>query len=110
MGKRTRVRALLEACGWFSIRELVDIHTTVVMWKMYYLRRPGHLSRTLTWNVDLLVVQEEPRLQFTGRSMTSRGGILWNKLPLELREIRIISPFKRRFKLWTKEQMTLESD
>ena len=102
--KKTRIKDLLVACGWFSVRELIDIHTTLVIWKLVHMKKPGHLSRNMNVQEDLLIEVNENRLQFTDRSLTSRGTSLWNRLPSELREIRLVANFKRKLKQWTMEQ------
>ena len=110
MQKKTKVKELLEACGWFSVRELVDIHTTTMVWKLIHMLKPGHLSRNMRIQEDLHIEQEEHRLQFTERSLTVRGSILWTRLPRELKEIRTVAAFKRKLKQWTMEQRTRDPD
>ena len=110
MRKRTRVKDLMIGCNWMNVREMIELHTTVMIWKMVHLKRPGHLSRKLVTDGELKLEIDTPRLQFTERSLTQRGGLTWNKIPQDLRELRTVSAFKTRLKTWIKDQREQEME
>ena len=110
MKRRTRIKDLISACGWLTIRETIEQHTVVMMWKMLHQNTPKHLSRKLVREEDFKIRQEGSRLQFTERSLLQRGTKHWNTLPLDLREISTLSIFKRRLKNWIRSRRDQEPD
>ena len=60
----------MEKVGWFSIRELAEIHSLVQMWKVVNLDRPAMIRDKLTITQDHLIEVDIPRLQFTLQSFT----------------------------------------
>ena len=80
----------------------------MMIWKMIFMGKPGHLRRKLVLDENMRIVIEYPRLQFTERSLLFRGSMLWNDLPDELREKCNIGVYKRRPMTWMREQRMRE--
>ena len=110
MRKRTRIKELLGACGWLSISDMVKLQSTLMIWKMVHLEKPGHLSMRLNIEADKSITVREPQIQFTGRSMLHRGACTWNELPVDMRNIVNNGAFKLRLRTWIKETETREPD
>ena len=52
MGPRTKTKTLMEALGWLDIRELVELHSLVSMWKVIWLCSPLYMHNKMQYNPD----------------------------------------------------------
>ena len=109
--KRTKISTLLEATGWYSVKEMTLLSSTTLLWKMINKNTPRRLSEELDIDrTTLLFTIKEPRLQFTRQNFIYRASKEWNTLPDNIRQNRNIGSFKNQMKTWVKEQRTKEPD
>ena len=92
--KRTRTSKLMEDCKWYTIRELIDYHSAIAIWKILKTNKPEHLRSRITLDDQGLMEDRRPRLLTTGMGLLWRGRLLWNSIQLETREASTISKFK----------------
>ena len=109
-GRKTRVSSLLEQCGWMTISETTSYQTLVQLWKILRLQKPENMKDRFELNDQELILITRPRLQFTELGFRYRAANEWNRLPLEVRELRSLPLFKKRAKRWIFERRILEPD
>ena len=96
VGRKTKVRTLMENCRWMYIRELDKLHTTLTLWKILRLRKPESISRKFQINTEDLVTTSRPRLQIVENSFRWRSVKYWNSLPREIRQDKSLPSFKKK--------------
>ena len=73
--KMVKVSSLLEETEWFSMREMTDISSATLMWKILNNRTPRKFYEELTHNTENMEIDiKEPRLQFTDQDFLLRAG------------------------------------
>ena len=97
-GKRWRSLKLMKECGWFTIYELEEFHTLILLWKILNFGKPKVLTEKFTWIEDKKIEAREPRLQLNHQNYLSRGVRYWNNLSIDLRYTGTISSFKNNLK------------
>ena len=85
--------------GWMSIRETVEKHSLVQMWKVLHHNKPVMIREKIKIDQDMMIELEQPRLEFSLQSFTRRTSLQWNNLPQNMRELDKISSFKNRLKV-----------
>ena len=108
--RKTRVRKLLEKCGWMSIKELTTYHTTLQLWNTIRLKRPLVMTEKITIDNEDKTYTPEPRLQFTRNGYRCRAVESWNQLPPDLRGQHRLPTFKKNLRSWIKERRDKEPD
>ena len=101
-GKRTKMIDLMKSVNWFSIRELISIHTNILTWKTIRRRAPKHLADRIVCHPDLTVTTDIPRLRNTAQGLRWRMIQQWEHLPAERRDLNSLPSFKIRLKNWMK--------
>ena len=99
MPRRTRVKDLMTANDWMTVRDMISYHSLVLMWKMINLGKPRHISRLVRTDEDKKIDHHEPRLQFTSRGFRQRKSLEWNQMPDCLREEDSISILREQSRL-----------
>ena len=75
------------------------------LWKIVNTEKPKNLFMKLEIDpTDNKIGENETRLQFTEQSFLTRSVKNWNKLPVHIRLIRKIGPFKTQLKKWIAEE------
>ena len=97
-GKNWRSLRLMKECGWFTIQELEEFHTLILLWKILNQRKPSVLSEKFEWLEDRMIEARKSRLLITSRNYLSRSVKYWNNLSQELRHTGTISKFKTKLK------------
>ena len=108
--KRTRVRKLLTECGWLSIREQIDYHTTTQLWKVFNFGKPETISQKIHLDDENTASTSTPRLQFTSSGFRWRATKVWNDLPTDLRHSPSLPGFKKKLRLWIVQQRNWDPD
>ena len=101
-GRRAKSRDLMDAVKWLNIREMTQLHTSVLAWKTIKLGTPQHLADNIHLAQDNNIYTTIPRLQHTQQSLRWRMCQDWNALPPEIKEINSLPRFKHRVKSWIK--------
>ena len=99
-GRRVSTVDLMTAVNWLTIREMIKMHTLTMTWKVVHLRTPRHLADKITRNPDNTLSTSIPRLLNTSLGLRWRMVDLWNHTPIELRDTRSLSIYKRKLKKW----------
>ena len=110
LSRRTKTASLLEALDWFSIQELVRIHTSTQPWKIIHMNKPETIRQKLQIADDMTVQIPPTRLQLTMNSFLARASTDWNLLPPHIRNMKSLPTFKKSLKKWIKDGRTLNPD
>ena len=115
-GWGTATRVLLSQCGWLSVRQLVEYHSLVLMFKVLQDRKPVYLHE----KVSVEFVQKTR--QATGgsiretRTFEKDAGIssfiprttkVWNELPVEMKMMSNQEKFKKKVKWWVRNNIVI---
>ena len=71
----------MEACGWLSVKEMVEYHSTLTLWKIITFKVPCQLYDEFTIEHDGRISTEEARLKTTASYWRNRVTVSWNALP-----------------------------
>ena len=113
-GKYTHIAELLRQCGWLSVRQLVFYHSVILIYKTLQTTYPKYIfskiSTEFPYNTRLaqsdsvrMGLEFQAKLELTEKSFMNRATVSFNMLPTELRQIQKIENFKKRLKVWVKE-------
>ena len=109
----TPTRTLLTQCNWLSVRQLVFLHTAVLIWKVMKSKSPKNLysefkmSNTRSGLHGTLAI---PAYQTAlGRnSFMVKGMMIWNTVPIEIRMVSSLVTFKGKLKAWIRTNIDIE--
>ena len=124
-GWYTSTEVLLSQCGWMSIKQLVDYHSLLLIFKIRSEGKPVYLNQKLSrafsrntrlgttfdgTSFDNLEEAATNKIRQTGklksdlhkRSFVPRSSERWNQLPPLLRNCQNINTFKFKLKSWIK--------
>ena len=99
-GQRWKSEKLLNECGWLSVREMVNYHSNLVLWKVLHHQTPRQLREKFHLTEDWKVSTSLPRLQVTSTYWRWRVCHSWNEMSEEVRKEVKISVFKNKMKKW----------
>ena len=98
--KRTGTQELMESCKWMTVREMTVQSSLLLLWKVFWLRSPNHLTGKIHLDENNWTTTEQPRLLHTTYSWRIRAAENWNSLPREVRELKSLPKFKLETKKW----------
>ena len=78
---------LIKQQGWLTIEEMRGHSTLQQLWKIIRMEVPRSLFEQITLGEDYLVQTDTSRLQHTCQSFRLKACALWNRLPVETRQI-----------------------
>ena len=107
--RKTKVAKLMEAAGWMDVEEMTKYSVGILMWKIIKNRTPVQLFEKIYWN-DELIVEENPRINFTRQDFMMRGNKMWNELPAHLKDGLSLPAFKKQLRILIIERRQLEPD
>ena len=110
LNRRTRTKELMVQNNWLTVQEMVRYHSTVLMWKTIYNRKPRHIFNKLDIDENYKIDQNESRLQFTRRGYRHRTTTHWNEMTEDLRTNQSIASFKKSLKSWIIDRRNQEPD
>ena len=105
----TETGFLLKQVGWLSIKQLVIYHRLILVFKIRRDRKPATLSekfkedfayKTRQATGNCLVIQETPDTDKSKKGFTHNSTMLWNNLPVKIRQIEKLTKFKFELKKW----------
>ena len=113
LGWYTPTDTLLLQCGWLSIRQMVDYHSLLLLFKTKSSTKPRYIfsriSHKFTRTTRLSTTEgiRENRgfkTSLAKKSYLPRTIQIWNEqLPAEIRTEKRMSKFKEKLKKWFKE-------
>ena len=108
LGKSTRIRTLMAATNWFTIKEQIYISTLIQIWKLVHLKKPPRMLEHMRVGQNLSIETNSPRLIFSSECYRWKGAQLWNELKPEMRQIKSIGKFKMMLKRKVQENREQE--
>ena len=107
----TPTEALLAQCGWLSVKQLIEYHSLLLVYKIRTEGKPVYLKERLSQKFSY-------ETRFAATNAINQGNILkselhinsfvprasrsWNNLPGALRQVPKVTVFKKRLKSWIK--------
>ena len=110
-----RLQQLLSDSGWLSIHQLISYTTILTIYKIVKTGEPIGLANRLRREGEQvgggrgrheLDIRVQGRLNVTREGLVYRGGVMWNSLPVEIRQEHSLHRFKKRVKIWIKENVS----
>ena len=96
---RTSRDLMFDKLKWLTVSQLIAYHTAITVHRVRLSKSPEHLANLLCReNHNGHIILKNPKLQVYKDSFIFRGGILWNKLPRELRSCLTFPKFKSDLK------------
>ena len=108
--KRTRIKDLMTATDWLTIKELTIYHSCLLMWKLIYTGRPEYISGKIETDENKLIETQKTRLQFTDRNYRWKMIKNWNLLSDNIRQEESIYIFKKELRKWILNRRELALD
>ena len=115
LGWYTPMETLLLQCGWLSIRQMVEYHSLLLLFKTKSCKKPGYIYSKISQRFT-----RPTRLSTTGgireirgfktslakKSFLPRAIQMWNEqLPADIRTENSITRFKEKLKKWLRENI-----
>ena len=99
---------LLRMVNWVKLYRQPLVNKSILMYKIVNNMVPNYLSsyfvfpsNTLTYNLrdsDCTLAIPQPRTNYCKRSLSYSGAVLWNSLPLDIRQSLSLNAFKSKLK------------
>ena len=102
-GPRTHIEDMLNSIKWMSVKQRLDYNKCVLMWRIVNNTAPPYLRENFTYaseSHDYETQASSTKKLSIKRghktSLTVTGARLWNSLPIELRETKVLETFKKK--------------
>ena len=112
----TRTAVLLNQVGWLSIKQLAVYHKLISIFKIKENRKPVYLSEKISTDFNYqtrqatgssLKVNKTPKSGTAKESFVHSSTVLWNTLPMNLRNTQKLTNFKTGLRSWVKETIPI---
>jgi hypothetical protein len=116
LGCITSTKTLLDQCNWLSVRQLVEYHSLLLVYKVKSNEKPTYLHQKLGQHFSYKThlasnngIRKTGHLThtLTNQSFVHRATRSWNSLPSQLRLSPSLNIFKRELKSWVKTNVEL---
>ena len=113
-GQFTPTRVVLRQCGWLSVKQLVHFHSLLLVFKIKMKNKPEyfnqHFSSEFPYRTRLATSsgirrEEQYRYDVTMNSFAPRSSLVWNQLPVKLRNMKTTNTFKKNLKTWIQDNV-----
>uniref|UniRef100_A0AAQ6IH18 Reverse transcriptase domain-containing protein n=1 Tax=Anabas testudineus TaxID=64144 RepID=A0AAQ6IH18_ANATE len=108
ISKRDHISPTLASLHWLPVKSRIEFKILLLTYKSLNNQAPSYLkdlivpylpSRTLhSQTAGLLVVPRVSKCRMGGRAFSYQAPLLWNQLPVQVREADTVSTFKTRLK------------
>ena len=107
---------LLKQCGWMSVKQLIEYHSLVLVFKIRSEQKPVYLSnklcQTFSYSTRLATengIRQSNRIKHDvmKHSFVPRSTRSWNLLPSEIRQSRNVNIFKRKLEAWIASNISI---
>ena len=95
LGRRTSTMVLMRKLDWLTIKEMVELQTLVMVWKVVRWRKPAYLAERMKLTEDNTIRTEVTRLHSTSENFRHRGTRTWNTLDTSTRECTSLGTFRK---------------
>ena len=116
--KYTSCKQLIRLTGDLSIHQLIAYHTILQVHKVILHKKPVYIHNKLALKLpenrnifphrQAFTVPVHGNLTIARSAFMSRGGRLWNQLPMELRTCEKTESFKPQEKQWVKKYISIK--
>ena len=106
--RRDHITPVLASLHWLPVQQRIDFKILLLTYKALNNQAPSYIKELLTpycphrplrsLNSGLLVVPRVTKSRMGGRTFSYQAPLLWNQLPLSVREADTVSTFKARLK------------
>ncbi len=106
--KKDNISPILASLHWLPVNSRIDFKVLLLTYKALHGQAPSYLedlivpyhpNKTLrSQNAGLLVIPRISKSCLGGRAFCYRAPLLWNQLPIQIREADTLSIFKNRLK------------
>ena len=112
----TRTAVLLNQVGWLSIKQLAVYHKLISIFKIKENRKPVYLSEKISTDFNYrtrqatgssLKINKTPKSGTAKESFVHSSTVLWNTLPMNLRNTQKLSNFKAGLRSWVKQNIPI---
>ena len=108
LGRRTKTLDLMSRCKWMSVKELIEYHSILNMWKTVYKMKPRSMYEGIKIDEDKKLSTDAARLQFTENCYKWRTVQMWNNMKDELRHNERLGSFKIQLRKWISEKRQMD--
>ena len=107
---------ILQQCGWLSVNQLSVYHTVILAHKVMQARTPKYLYSKFNTNYQyktrqatsgLIRCTRTPELDIARDSFCWRATELYNRLPVEIRNMKTLMQFRENVKSWVKQNIEI---
>ena len=107
---------LLNQCGWLSIKQLVEYHSLLLVYKIKSDSKPEYLHQKLcrefSYKTRLAAGggirgREIVRHELMSQSFVPRATLSWNNLPVNIRMANNVNAFKLSVKQWIRDNISI---
>ena len=115
LGIYTSQKTLLLQCGWLSVRQLIQYHSLIMIFKVKLEQKPvflqQHLSqrfnyRTRFASTGSVVFNQKNSCDISKHSFLVRSTERWNSLPPHIKQAENLGAFKWKLRTWLKQHVT----
>ena len=116
-GQRTPNTVVFSQCGWLTVRQMVQYHSLVLVYKIRLENKPEYFRRQFSFDFPYqtrlatglgLRRIENYKYNVTKNSFIPRTTATWNQLPESIRSSETVNTFKNKAKLWVKENISID--
>ena len=112
----TSTKPLFHQCDWLSVRQLVIYHTLALLHRIITDKKPANIFQHIslvereTRTADRLTLVDKRLFKTTTalKTFIPRAISDWNKMPLELREIKSKINFKKNLRVYIKPSIPVK--
>ena len=110
----TSQKKLLLQCGWMSIKQLVEYHSLVLVYKTKSEQKPVFLHETLSKSFSYrtrasstgsILLNQPSTGDISKESFVYKSTRMWNSLPPHIRKAVTLLEFKWKLKSWIMENI-----
>ena len=110
----TSQKKLLLQCGWLSVKQLVEYHSLVLVFKTKVEQKPVFLHQTLSRSFNYrtraastgsIVLNKPTSGEISRDAFITKSTRMWNSLPPQIKQAESLQKFKWKLKSWIKENV-----
>ena len=107
-------KKLLLQCGWLSVKQLVEYHSLVLVFKTKVEQKPVFLHQTLSRSFNYrtraastgsIVLNKPTSGEISRDAFITKSTRMWNSLPPQIKQAESLQKFKWKLKSWIKENV-----
>ena len=97
---------MYDELDWMTVNQLVRYFTLLAVFRTRTTGEPEYLAASLCYdNIYGKIIVQNTRLTLAQKSFKIRGACNWNALPASIRSLDKIGQFKKKIKLWIKQNV-----